>query len=332
MKNTEKIYTLISKYISGELSADEREALNKWRDESPENKNILEEMKKIWELTLPEDSMVNKKSPDEEWCRLQKNLALGKTNRVPFFEKFNWKWYMSAAATFLIVFGAGFWFTQNNKPILEVVETQNKEIREFYLSDGSHIKMNHASQLRYGAFNGDSIRFVVLKGEAFFTVAKNEKPFVVQTANSRIRVLGTAFNIWARGDETRALVYEGKVSLQNSASSSEKVKKVQLGKNQLAIAKNSQIQIRNSQRSSHFPAWLQGEIVFNGTRLQEAVKELEFGFDCQIKLKEPHLGGLLITANFRQKSLENILEAICLALNLNYSKESGIYILFSNPN
>lgn len=46
-------------------------------------------------------------------------------------------------------------------------------------------------------------RRVVLSGEAFFDVAKSDKPFIVELAGCEVKVLGTRFNVQAYEDGGR---------------------------------------------------------------------------------------------------------------------------------
>ena len=63
------------------------------------------------------------------------------------------------------------------------------------LSDGTEVILNAGSILRYPVnFAGDK-REVELVGEAFFKVAKSDKPFFVRMGENNIRVYGTRFNV-----------------------------------------------------------------------------------------------------------------------------------------
>lgn len=57
------------------------------------------------------------------------------------------------------------------------------------LDDGTKVWVNAETKLKYPVvFVGDR-REVVLEGEAFFDVAKNEKPFIVKTSFGDVWVL-----------------------------------------------------------------------------------------------------------------------------------------------
>ena len=66
------------------------------------------------------------------------------------------------------------------------------------LPDGSQVWLNHHSRIAYqDDFNSDT-RTVTLTGEAFFEVKQDrQKPFIIETNNARIKVLGTSFNVRA---------------------------------------------------------------------------------------------------------------------------------------
>lgn len=66
------------------------------------------------------------------------------------------------------------------------------------LPDGTEVVLNSSSSLRYPSRFADDKREVKLVGEAFFSVAKDEKKFIVGTLNnSKIVVHGTEFNVEA---------------------------------------------------------------------------------------------------------------------------------------
>ena len=87
------------------------------------------------------------------------------------------------------------------------------------LPDGSEAVLNSGSRLRHGRWLGGGRR-VALVGEAFFDVERDEAPFVVETYNARVRVLGTAFNVraWAGEGETSVAVVEGRVRVEGEAA------------------------------------------------------------------------------------------------------------------
>ncbi len=85
------------------------------------------------------------------------------------------------------------------------------------LPDGSDVVLNSGATLRYRRSFGEAARTVTLDGEAFFAVTTDEAPFVVQTFNGAVTVLGTQFNVRAWPDDldpaTDVAVLSGRVRL-----------------------------------------------------------------------------------------------------------------------
>ena len=70
------------------------------------------------------------------------------------------------------------------------------------LSDGTRVWMNSDSRLKYPVMFAGDKREVILSGEAYFDVVKDESaPFIVKTESGKIEVLGTEFNIKCYSDE-----------------------------------------------------------------------------------------------------------------------------------
>src|SRR5690606_22961051 len=66
------------------------------------------------------------------------------------------------------------------------------------------------------SMNDNDVRSVDLEGEAFFDVAKDvDRPFLIETKEISIKVLGTAFNVKAYPDEdkTETTLLEGSIEL-----------------------------------------------------------------------------------------------------------------------
>jgi len=84
------------------------------------------------------------------------------------------------------------------------------------LSDGTKVWVNAASELSYKANFDKKERRVILKGEAYFEVAKDvHRPFIVETNHINIQAIGTAFNVNSYRANTRVSLTEGKLKVSN---------------------------------------------------------------------------------------------------------------------
>ncbi|MCY7291235.1 MAG: FecR family protein, partial [Ferruginibacter sp.] len=84
-----------------------------------------------------------------------------------------------------------------NKIAKSEVSTKKGSRTKVQLPDGTTVWLNSSSKLTYDNQNfGKLIREVSLSGEAYFDVVKNKaKPFIIHTAKMDIKVLGTVFNV-----------------------------------------------------------------------------------------------------------------------------------------
>ncbi len=91
------------------------------------------------------------------------------------------------------------------------------------LSDGTKVWLNAGSEMDYPVFFGEKERLVSLQGEAYFEVAKNGRPFFVQTSRGKVEVLGTHFNVNDYADEPvmQVALAEGKVRVSSAGMSAE---------------------------------------------------------------------------------------------------------------
>lgn len=70
------------------------------------------------------------------------------------------------------------------------------------LNDGSRIWLNAQSRIKYPVRFGKSERRIQIAGEAFFDVKHDpQRPFIVETADYSVKVLGTKFNVNAYDQE-----------------------------------------------------------------------------------------------------------------------------------
>ena len=86
------------------------------------------------------------------------------------------------------------------------------------LPDGSNVWLNAGTQMQYPVSFMEDKREIILDGEAYFDVARNEKcPFIVHTHAMDIEVLGTKFNVeaYAKQQNFEASLIQGKIKIKS---------------------------------------------------------------------------------------------------------------------
>ncbi|MCZ4695589.1 FecR family protein [Ancylomarina euxinus] len=151
------------------------------------------------------------------------------------------------------------------------------------LSDGTKVWMNSESSLKFKSkFTGQQ-RVVDLVGEAYFEVAKNpNKPFIVRTANTYVKVLGTKFNIKAYADEayTYTTLKEGKVKLIMDDK-----QQVMAPNEQVVFDKTKHQYTKRRVDASIYSAWTEGQFVFKDERLEDILNSLSRWYGLKVFYK-----------------------------------------------
>lgn len=153
------------------------------------------------------------------------------------------------------------------------------------LGDGSRIRLNSESELRYPVNFSDSVREVWLKGEAYFQVARDTgRPFIVSAARVKVNVLGTEFNVEAipgRGQVTTTLV-EGRVRVEQGET------KCILKPGEQAVA-GGEILEKQLADIRAVTAWVRGMFCFNEVTLQDMMQCLAEWYGFEVEYRNPAL-------------------------------------------
>ena len=195
------------------------------------------------------------------------------------------------------------------------------------LDDGTKVWVNAETKLKYPVvFVGDR-REVVLEGEAFFDVAKNEKPFIVKTSFGDVRVLGTAFGIsaYASESESYTTLVRGKVSVEREGG--EPV--VILPGEQVVTSKDGKM-IKQQVDVEEFVGWKDGIYVFKEKSLGEIMKTLERWYNISVDFQEKSLVDLPFTGNLKRYDDINVFfDALTRTGDMKYRVEGNQVILFN---
>ena len=194
------------------------------------------------------------------------------------------------------------------------------------LDDGTKVWVNAETKLKYPVtFVGDR-REVVLEGEAFFDVAKNEKPFIVKTSFGDVRVLGTAFGIsaYASEPESYTTLVRGKVSVER-----EGIKPVVILPGEQVVTSKDGKMIKQQVDVEEFVGWKEGIYVFKEKSLGEIMKTLERWYNISVDFQEKSLVDLPFTGNLKRYDDINVFfDALTRTGDMKYRVEGNQVILF----
>lgn len=172
------------------------------------------------------------------------------------------------------------------EPLYHTIETPRGGKYHIQLSDGSKVWLNAQSSLTFPARFTQMQRRVRLTGEAFFDVAKvtelnagTHVPFLVDTHEQQVEVLGTQFNIknYRDDDLQYTTLVEGSVRVEHFGQTGGKAilrpgQQAQSGKSFVVVDADMEREI----------AWRNGDFVYKKETLDEICKQISRWYDIDI--------------------------------------------------
>ncbi len=199
---------------------------------------------------------------------------------------------------------------------IPVVETAFAEIEcplgarvGFTLPDGSSGYLNSGSSIKYPVQFKEG-RNVRLKGEAWFDVARDEAhPFVVQTKELSIKVLGTCFNVIAYDNDIYEEIVLEKGSLRVASGNGQELSALKPNQ-RLVLNKEKMTYAQDSVEASQFIAWTEGKLVFRNEKMEHVAQRLARWYNVDIEIEDPELLGYSFRATFIDEPLDEVLGII----------------------
>ncbi len=351
-----EIKTAIIGFLSGGLNPDEFEVLNKWIQESEENKKFFDQINDIWQAT----SEIEKKhgfDPNKAWDDIYGQI--NKKNRVFIPLKRINSEILRIAAVFvfaLILGGSGFYFLNINKlqfssQLVEYVAPLGS--RSFLkLPDGTKVWLNAGTSVKYKNNYGVANRNITLTGEAFFDVAKNKNlPFNVETSAITITAIGTQFNVKAYSEENviETTLIEGSVSLKTVNDNLKTPYLLKINEKAvfskstktLAISNTTQkvnavnkpnktkpsLTILKSIDPKPIISWKDKRWIISNQKLSELSVKLERRYDVNFIFENESLKNYAFGGTLEDENLNQVMEVISLAAPIKYFiDKKNVYI------
>lgn len=310
-----------------------------WIVQHPEKVNMITQARDI----VSSFNYANRYQPtQQEYVEVLENIQRYDYARKParlFTLKGTWLKY-AAVIALLVISGIALWkqhgIPNKNTPVAEVSvnfilsSTEKGQKRNLVLSDGTRIKLNSESSIKFPEkFNG-SIRAVYLEGEAFFEVARDtSRPFIIHSGRLATKVLGTSFNIKAypENEEMRVAVVTGKVqvtAIQEAQESAILLPNDMFTTNNLTkevyIARNTDI--------SKEIAWKDGILLYTDISLSEIITDLERWYGVKFIVEKGISKKATYSGTFDNQNLENVMMGLSYSSNFKYRIEGRKVYLY----
>ena len=310
-------------WVSNEEPSAQRK-WEKWMHNDPDRRAMVLEAKELIQAMhfTDEDSHV---ADEELWNKIESTITR-KSVRRDYRSSLQKRPrnYLRAAAVVILAFLCAWAFRQyfqagSVEPIdnpIVVRENPNGVKSRLQLPDGSKAWLNSGSKLSYLSTFSDTLRDVMLEGEAFFEVTKDEaKPFIVRTPYFEATVLGTSFSVQAyEGQAPKTSLVEGLVRVSTGRES----KLIHPGEQ--AVVTGEELVLRPFDYNRAV-GWKDGILYFDEDSLARIFQKLEKWYDVEITPASAGLPSARYSGFHKDESLERVLEQMSYSVNFNYSIE-----------
>ena len=323
-------------FRSGDIDVAGRKEFYDWLRTSPEHMRAYLELAAVWnegsaldpahamldgsqfETTEPETNVIALSTPHSERPHTIDHADRSQPTRVS--ARLAGRKMLYLAASLLLAASAGLqWYWHE---VRGVYTTGVGEQHRITLGDGSVIELNAQSRIRVRYYSRER-EVDLLRGQALFDVTHDAtRPFIVHTARSLVRAIGTRFDIYSKADETTVSVIEGTVAVlpitQNQAveparsnaiaaanTGSDKIASPDLPSGQVLLTSGEQAVVvaqaavkQLSPDIAAATAWSQGHIVFHGTRLKDVATEFNRYNTRRLVIRAPQLLSFKVTGIF----------------------------------
>ena len=304
-----------------------------WLKQAPENQVEFDDFQRVWNYAAIDESKYTI-DVDAGWKELNQrikaieDIADDIQTQTPIFNKRFLYIAARIAAVLIIAFGIYVVFDGvNNSQEAAHIQLTAGEVAEepLILSDGTEITLNENAAISYPEVFASDIRRINFEGEAFFNVAHNpDKPFIIESGDLQVKVLGTSFNFCTcpEGDNMVLYLESGKVQFSsiNIADGSVKEQLILTPGQKGTYNKKSGLISKSAFKNQNHLAWKTGVLTFEKTPLKEVLCAIEQTYDLNIQT-DNSFEACCLTATFENETPESIFESIHTIFGVEYAIE-----------
>lgn len=364
----DRIWTLVIRKLSGEATPSELMEIEILIDENPMLKQNVFAAEEFWKQHA---------DPDAEYLEATYFLHLDRLKEKGIFieehntnqdiitlpsQNKNTLTGLLISLIFFCALGLTGWFIQKKqtasaafipaKPETEIVARYGARSKVL-LPDGSNVWLNSGSKITYSGDFKTGLRDVVLTGEAYFDVVRNEKrPFTIHTPTMAVRVLGTQFNVkaYANDKTTETSLIHGSVLVTMNQDTTQKFL---LKPNEKLVLQN--ILAREMQKengaanllpaNSDVPAikklsyikntsvevetsWTKNILSFNDEAFSTVANKMERWYDVTIRFENEKWLNAYLTGSFEQETLQQALAGLSYSTGFHYRIDGQTIIIY----
>lgn len=217
--------------------------------------------------------------------------------------------------------------TQTIQHLRADYKTATGEQRRFVLEDGTQLTLNTASSVELDFTPQHRLvrlvagEVLIITGHASGAQVAEDRPFIVQTAQGRIRALGTQFTVRQRDGHTQVAVLKSAVEI-SPRDGRAAIARIRAGEQ----ARFTRGQIMTTQPlSEQVIAWSRGQIVADKLRLADFVAELN-RYRPGLLRCDPAVADLRVSGVFPLQDTDRILATLPQVLPVQIIRRTGYWV------
>lgn len=315
----------IERYVNGQSDDKEKSWIESLFSKGESNDGLRNHLNEDWDMILKDSSIPGVDLNlllDRVHHIIRKKEILLRQKPLQRFIRI----YMKAAAILilpLLVAGGLLYNYMGNKDKLIADQLVSSMIYapmgsrvSFNLPDGTTGMLNSGSHLSYSLPFANN-RQVKLEGEAWFEVKKDkDHPFEINAGNSKVKVLGTSFNLSAYPSENyvEVVLQEGKVEFADK----EHDKKITLLPSERLVFQNGDIN-KTKTDPAKYNAWTEGKLVFRGDPMSEVARRIERWYNVKVTLADSELVKYSFRGTFEDDTIDEVLKFLAMTSPISYT-------------
>ena len=309
---------LLVDFIDGKLSPEQMAQVERWYDESEENRRSLEQLYYVVKLHDMSEAVKNI-DPAASLAAFKQRIAQRKVEQ----KKSSWSrvfGYVAAAVACMIIVGSFFMFRDRGE-MCEIFADGGQQ-KVIVLPDKSTVELKANSTIAFNS-NFTKKREVKLDGEAVFNVVKMDGvPFTVAAKGAEIIVKGTKFHFKAYSDSSNieAVLIQGAIDFSTYSH------KLALKPNQKVVYNKGSRRVNIFEVDAELEVF--GQRFFDAEPLGTVINTLEQVYDCRISFTDARMENIKFTGTVdRSNLLDHTLKIVTLTTGTSFRREGDAIII-----
>lgn len=318
-------YGLLAKYLTGNISFEEKEEIVNWSNLSQENKQIFSDLIRLhisWNLKLYDNPQHIDKAL---------NVVNGKINHLNHLLMMRIVLKYVAVFLLLISLSYGSYEYFKTEQYVTISVKSAEKVKKVRLTDGTTVWLRGGSTLKYPESFSSTKRHVFLQGEAFFDVIKNTRClFSVTTDFMNVQVRGTTFDVKIddKNKKVETVLVTGKIDLLDT--SWKKVMEVSPGEKVTYNQDNNEYTTEVVDINI-FTAWRLQQFILENATLREIANKLSVKFNVNINIESSTLAQRKFRCVINEdETLEDILNFLKYLAPIHYKVEGNEVFIYDN--